>query len=227
VKTIESADKVVQAAVVDELQFTPSIDSTYITVAVNRGAVTLFGDVGTFPEKRHAERAALRVRGVNSVAEQLMVRSVWGIASDAVIANSANEALERAVDVPTGCVTATVHERHVTLTGSTPWQYQRAACARAVRALHGVAGVVNDVTVRPTFTPDGIGHAITTALMRSAQLAGHLVVVTATGGDVTLEGTVHTWAERHEAEYAAWSAPGVTNVNNHINIRQGPLVPQE
>jgi osmotically-inducible protein OsmY len=216
--TLEDADRQVQAAVMEELRFTPNVDCAHISVAVNRGAVTLSGEVDTYPEKRHAEKAALRIRGVGAVAEQLVVRSGWGIATDAVIAHAANEALQRAVDVPSGCVTATVLHRHVTLTGSTPWQHQRAACTRAVNSLHGVAGVVNAVTVSPTFTPEGIGQAISAAFVRSAQLGAANIVVTAKGGDVTLEGTLHTRAERHEAEYAAWSAPGVTNVNNHISL---------
>ena len=216
--TRESTDREIQAAVTDELAFTPSIDSTYINVMVNRGAVTLTGEVSTYPERREAEKAALRVRGVNSVAEQIMVRNVLGLVSDAVIAHAANEALARAADVPSDCVTVTVHHRHVTLTGNTPWQYQRYACERAVRGLHGIGGLSNEITVRPTFTPDGIHEAITAALIRSAQLEGENVSVTAVGGDVTLEGHVRTWAERHQAELAAWSAPGVTNVNNHISI---------
>lgn len=216
--SVTDTDRDIQSAVIAELSWTPSVESTYIDVTVNRGAVRLSGEVDTYPEKRHAERAALRVRGVTAVAEQISVRSPVSSLTDSMIAHSANEALAHAVDVPQGCVTATVHRRQVTLTGSTPWQYQRTACARVVRTLRGVTGVVNVVEVRPTLTPDGVHHAITRALMRSAQIEGENVVVTAVGGDVTLEGRVHTWAERHEAEFAAWSAPGVSNVNNHLHI---------
>jgi osmotically-inducible protein OsmY len=214
-------DKDVQAAVLAELKWTPSIDSSLITVAVSHGAVTLDGEVTTFPEKRQAERAALRVRGVNGVAEQIAVRSLWSSGTDAVIARHANEALAQAVDVPAGCVIATAHHRQVTLSGTTPWQFQRAACLRAVRALHGVVGVINEINVRPAFTADDVHQAITAALVRSAAVQGEAIVVTASAGDVTLTGRVHSWAERHEAEQTAWSAPGVTNVNNHLLIDQG------
>lgn len=221
-------DKDVQSAVLDELKWTPSVDSSLITVEVSHGAVTLDGEVSTFPEKRQAERAALRVRGVNGVAERIAVRSLWSTGTDAVIAHQANEALAHAVDVPPGCVTATVHHRQVTLSGITPWQFQRAACLRAVRALHGVVGVINEISVRPAFTADDVHEAITAALIRSAELQGEAIVVTAAAGDVTLTGRVHTWAERHEAEQTAWSSPGVTNVNNHLMIDTvGPRQPAD
>ena len=216
--TLKDTDGDIRAAVTDELRFTPSVDDSHIDVAVRRGSVTLSGEVETYPEKHLAEKAARRIRGVTAVAEQLTVRSAWSVASDGVIASNANKALQSAVDVPSGCVTATVRHQRVTLTGSTPWQFQRTACARIVQSLHGVLGVTNDVTVKPAFTADGIGQAISAALVRSAQLEAEGIVVTAEGGDVTLAGEVRTWAERHEAEHAAWSAPGVTNVNNHIAI---------
>jgi osmotically-inducible protein OsmY len=212
----------VREAVIDELRSTPGIQSSLITVSVHRGAVTLDGEVSTFPEKRHAEQAALRVHGVNAVAEQISVRSLWSSGTDALIAEHVNKALAQAVDVPAGCVTAAVHHRQVTLSGSTPWQFQRAACLRAVGSLHGVVGVINEIEVRPAFTAADVHEAITAALLRSAELQANEVVVTAADGDITLTGRLHTWAERHEAELTAWAATGVTNVNNHLLIDDPP-----
>jgi osmotically-inducible protein OsmY len=211
-----------RAAVIDELRSTPDIDSSLITVSVSRGAVTLNGEVSTFPEKRHAERAALRVRGVNAVAEQISVRDLWSSGTDALIAEHVNKTLAQAVDVPAGCVTATVHHRQVTLSGTTQWQFQRAACLRAVRSLHGVVSVINEIEVRLAFTVQDVHEAITAALMRRAESQGNEVVVTAADGDITLTGRVHTWAERHEAELTAWAASGVTNVNNLLLIDDPP-----
>ena len=39
------------------------------------------------------------------------------------------------------------------------------------------------------------------------------------GSEILLRGAVRSWAERHEAEKAAWSAPGVTSVKNYITVR--------
>jgi osmotically-inducible protein OsmY len=44
------------------------------------------------------------------------------------------------------------------------------------------------------------------------------ISVEAVGGKVVLTGTVRSWAEREEAELAAWRAPGVTEVQNRIVV---------
>ena len=58
------------------------------------------------------------------------------------------------------------------------------------------------------------------ALVRSAEIDAGNVNVETDGGDVTLTGTVRSWAERDEAEAAAWRG-GATLVTN--NIRIAPL----
>lgn len=213
-----ATDAGIRQAVIAELSWTSNLDSTFITVTVSAGAVSLAGEVDSYPEKRHAEKAALRVRGVTAVDERITVRSLWGVGSDAVLAVLANEALERTVDLPANSVTASAHHRVVTLSGAVPWQHQRVSAERAVGQVMGVIGVTNGVVLAPDATPDRVHTAIKAALMRSAELEGDRVEVTSVAGDVTLEGRVRTWAERHAAEFAAWSAPGVTNVNNHLVI---------
>jgi osmotically-inducible protein OsmY len=44
------------------------------------------------------------------------------------------------------------------------------------------------------------------------------ISVEANLGNVILRGKVRSWAERTEAEHAAWAAPGVKNVKNEISI---------
>ena len=106
----------------------------------------------------------------------------------------------------------------ITLSGSTPWQFQRMAAERAVRYLKGVTSVHNRITIRPVASAIGIKAAITTALVRDAQLEGRNVTVTANGGHVTLSGKVHSVAERRRAATAAWSAPGVTRVTSQLTV---------
>ena len=216
-QTLQKIDADLKAAVAEELAWTPSVNSTHVGVAVDHGAVTLSGEVDTYPERHLAEKAALRVRGVVAVAEEITVRNTWGVANDSDVAREASEALERAVNVPDS-VKAVVHEHFITLSGTVAWQYQRKAAERAVRYLRGVSGVQNTITIKPAVSTAGLKNAISAAFVRSAQLEGNNITVTANAGVVTLEGTVHSRSEQRQATTAAWSAPGVTSVMNRLRL---------
>jgi osmotically-inducible protein OsmY len=185
-------DADLKSDIVDELRWTPNLDSASIGVAVSHGAVTLSGEVDSYPELVIAEQAALRVSGVTALAEEITVRHAWGVVNDTDIAREASEAIDRAVDVPANRVKATVHDHVITLSGSTPWNFQRVAATRAVRYLKGVTGVQNKVTLRPTVSADGIKSAISEAFARDAQLEARKISVTSENGEVTLEGDVHS-----------------------------------
>jgi osmotically-inducible protein OsmY len=213
-------DSELKQAVTDELSWLPYLNSTKIGVAVNDGAVMLSGEVDSYPEKLQAEHAAMRVRGVTAIAEELTVRGKWQGAGDLDIAREATDALDRAVNVPEGAVTATVHDHVITLSGHVPWDYQRESAARAVRYLMGVTGVNNALSVKPTVSASDIRTSIAAALVRSAEVDGRAVTVHAgDDGEVRLEGTVHSWHEREVAQRSAWFAPGVTAVVNDLHVR--------
>lgn len=207
-----------QDAVAEELEWAPNVNSTGIGVSVDGGAITLSGEVDSYPERRRAEEAALRVRGVTAVAEKITVRDLWGAVNDSDIAREATEALQRDIDVPHDSVKAVVHNHWITLSGPVHWQFQRKAAERAVRGLKGVTSIQNAITIEPAVSPSGLQQAIRKAFLRTAQFDGKHVTVTADGGVVTLEGTVHSWSERQQANATAWSAPGVTGVTNRLRI---------
>lgn len=213
------SDVELKSAVIAELSWIPSVDSTHVGVAVVDGAVTLSGEVDSFPEKLLAGKAVARVRGVRAIAQQITVRSDWGAANDTDIAREAGEAVHRAVDVPVG-VQVAVRSHVITLSGSVPWQYQREAAGRAVAYIQGVSQVLNTIELRPIAPAVvDIKAAIGAALVRSAQLEGKRIAVTDdVDGVITLDGIVRSWAERRAAEHASWSAPGVTGVRNHLRI---------
>jgi osmotically-inducible protein OsmY len=215
-------DEDVQREVLTELRFDPEVGRSEIGVIVDGQVATLIGWVDSLPKKWAAERAALRVRGVKAVANEIEVRlPVGDERTDADIAAAAARALAWDTRIPEDAVRVSVSNGWVTLRGEVDWHYQRREAQRVIRNLTGVKGITNLISVRTNGTPmpDYVKDRIVSALFRSAELDARKITVTADGGKVTLAGTVHSWMEAEEAERVAWSAPGVTEVDNRIVVR--------
>lgn len=212
-------DKDLKQHVQNALDWEPSVDATDIGVSVDEGVVTLRGNVASYSEKIAAERVALRVYGVKAVANDLAVRLVSSYQrTDTEIAQAALAALKWNTVVPDDRITLVVKDGWITLAGTLDWQYQKDAAARAVRDLTGVKGVTNDIHVKPVVKTTDVRDKIEAAFKRSAEIDARRVNVTAQDGKVILSGNVHSWAERQEAERAAWSAPGVTHVDDRLTV---------
>lgn len=212
-------DMQIQKDVIDELRWNPSVTEKEIGVAVADGVVTLTGFVPNYAQRFEAEVAAERVVGVKAVACELTVRlPATSIKSDTDIAHKAVDALAWDVVVPDDKIKLRVVEGWITLEGDVEWQYQREAAFRAVRYLAGVRGVTNLIHVKSKVSSFEVSRAIKDALRRSAELDAEKVVVAAADGVVTLKGNVRSYAERQDAERAAWSAPGVTKVVDELFV---------
>lgn len=216
-KTASELQRDVQA----ELKWEPVMHAAEIGVsATEGGVVTLTGHVSSYAQKLRAEQAAKRVMGVHGVANDLVVKLPGSAARDDTdIAQAALSAIRWHTLIPEDRIQVVVKDGWVTLEGEVDWQYQREGAVRVVQDLTGVRGVVNSITVKPTVRPEQVQSRIESALQRTASLDARRVhVETTAGGKVILRGTVRTWAEREDAERAAWSAPGVKEVESHIAL---------
>jgi osmotically-inducible protein OsmY len=203
----------------DELEWEPSIHAAEIGVAVCDGVVSLTGFVPSFAEKLRATKVAQRVRGVQAVANDLELRlpgTDQRIDSD--IARAAVAALAGRTLVPDGRIKVSVSNGWVYLDGDVEWQYQKRAAVDAVHSLIGVKGVIEKISIKPEASSSEVISRIEAALRRSAELDAHQVRVESHDGKVTLIGQLHSWSQREDAERMAWSAPGVSEVENRIMV---------
>jgi osmotically-inducible protein OsmY len=213
------SDADIKRDVEDELRWDPDVDPTDIAVAVKSGVVTLSGFVKSYSQKFEAETAAKRVAGVVGVANDIEVRlPTVDERPDPEIAREAVAALKNQLPVSGQNIKVIVKSGWITLEGDVEWNYQREMAENAVRWLKGVKGVSNQIKLKPLVAPSEIKRKIEEAFRRSAEIDANRITVEASGGEVILKGTVRSWAERKEAERAAWAAPGVTKVDNRIII---------
>jgi osmotically-inducible protein OsmY len=213
-------DSQLQRDVIDELRWDPSIGSEELGVAAKNGVVTLSGQTTSFAKKYAAVRAAERVAGVRAIAEEVAVVLPSSFKrTDTDLAHSVAAVLKWDVSVPDDSVKARVEDGWVWLEGDIDWQYQSAAAERAVRNLTGVRGVTNLLQVKQRASVTDVKQRIEKALERHAELDARQIRVETLDGRVTLRGEVRSWAERQDAEWAAWGAPGVSAVQDDLVVR--------
>jgi osmotically-inducible protein OsmY len=216
------SDLELQRDVIEELEFEPSVNAAHIGVTASKGVVTLTGFVTSYAEKLTAERAARRVKGVRAIAEEIEVRlpSDTKHADDEIAARAIN-ILKWQVGLPADRITVKAEHGIVTLAGEVEWRFQKNDAEAAIHKLSGVVDVINQVRIAAAVHAAEVKEKIQKALQRSAELEAHSISVRTEGRKVVLTGQVRAWYERDLAEQAAWSAPGVTSVEDHLTV--GPI----
>jgi osmotically-inducible protein OsmY len=208
-----------QRDVMDELEFEPRVNAANIGVIAKNGIVTLTGKVSSYAEEYAATEAAERVNGVKAVTDEMKVDlPSFHQRDDEDIAQAALNALKWHVWVPQDAIKVKVNKGWVTLEGKVDYKHQQTAAEAAVQDLMGVTGVSNLITLKTVVAPLDLKVKIENALSRAAELDGEKIDVEVNGNKVTLKGKVTSWAERDEAERAAWSSPGVWSVDDQLVI---------
>jgi osmotically-inducible protein OsmY len=217
-------DAALQRDVMNELRWEPGIQAAEIGVAVRDGVVTLSGNVDSYSKMWAARLAAMRVSGVKAVTERIKVSLPGSYKrSDQEIAQSATNVLNWNILVPSDRVKVSVRDGWITLGGEVDWYYQKNAAEDFVRHLVGVLGVTNGITIKPTVPTVKaleVKNGIAEALRRNARLLrdAEKIQVEISGSKVILRGSVGSLADRDEAEYAAFCAPGVSEVDNRLTV---------
>jgi osmotically-inducible protein OsmY len=212
-------DQALKQEVLNELAWQPGFDEAHIGVTERGGVVTLTGHVGSYAEKCVAERAEGRVTGVRAIVENLKIRYCSNVShGDEEVAKRALDIISWDLSIPKDRVKVKIEKGWVTLTGDVDWRFQRLAAEMDIRNLAGVMGVSNAIGIKPRFPAFDVENRIKAAFRRNAEFAAENIVVTADGDTVTLTGQVAGYHERTLAADTAWSAPGVTQVNDLLTV---------
>jgi osmotically-inducible protein OsmY len=213
------SDREIERDVREELNWDPDLDAEDIAITVKDGVVTLAGFTKSYSDRLEAEHAAKRVAGVHAVANDIEVRlPSIDQRPDPDIARDAIASLKAQLPLSYEKIKVVVKDGWVTLEGTVEWQYQKTTAENAVRKVKGVKGVTNVISLKPKVEPTDIQRRIQEAFKRNAEVDANRITVETHGSEVILKGTVRSWIEREEAERVAWSAPGITYVEDRIVV---------
>lgn len=220
-------DEKIQQDVLEQIRWNPLLDAAEIGVSVRNGVVTLSGQVDTYQKKLAAEKEAKKVAGVRAIAEEIHVGiSPRSKKTDAEIAEAVINALKWHTSIPQENIQVKVEDGIVTLDGEVEWEFQRESAKNAVVNLTGVRNVINTIRLKHKVTPNDLKQRINAAFHRSATLDASKIEVEVVGTKAILKGKVRSFAEREDAENAAWSAPGILDVDNKLELVELEEEPQ-
>ena len=214
------SDPAIRKDVIAELAWEPRVNSGGIDVDVNDGMVTLSGIMDSYSKKMYAEMAASGVQGVTGLNNNIQVElPQHAYRSDTDIEEAIARAYRWSNTIPDQDIRIDVKDGHVELFGSVEWEFQKHRAKRIAEDIIGVKDVTNSINIKSTLpTTSDVKEKISAALKRSIDFDDNRIYVEVHGHIVMLTGKVSTVSEKNRAERAAWSAPGVKEVENKIQV---------
>ncbi len=208
-----------QIDVLEAIRWEPLLKQTEIAVEAHDGIITLSGIVGSYMKKLQVVDAVKAITGVKAVVEKIEVRfDTDDEKSDTQIAAEVLNAIKANRDIPADRVQIEVENGHVTLDGVLERNHQRQAAQLSAGSVEGIKVLTNHIEIE-TDNPDDIEKAeIEQAIKRNWAMNNQDVQVYVSGNKVTLNGIVHSFYQKEEAERMAWNAPGVWAVKNGLVI---------
>jgi osmotically-inducible protein OsmY len=218
-------DSEIQKNVLEELKYEPSLSASEIGVAVKDGVVTLSGTVDSYLKKKAAERVTKRIAGVKVVAEDIEVKYEGAhIKNDTEIAIAVSETLRQNVAVIEEKIKVKVENGVITLEGEVEWEFQKKSAESEIERLIGVKAIISKITIKSKEVPKNIRANIIKAFHRNASVDADKISIEISGSRVILNGKVRSWAESEDAENAVWASPGVSRVENNLEVEQEEIV---
>lgn len=222
-------DEQIQAAVTRAFKMDPRLLSYSPQVKVEKGAVTLTGDVGTLAAKEAGERDARHTIGVRKVDNRLRVRWAEKPPTDEQIANFTRAALKRDPYVERHNIIVECRNAHVALYGIVDTEFEKTHTKWITGCQNGVVHVADYLAVRKQWVPKSdavIDAALKDKLAWSFVDPGNQVTATVEDGVAILRGTVDTWSMWQMAIDLALEA-GARRPHNLIAVRYGePSAPR-
>jgi osmotically-inducible protein OsmY len=207
-------DKAIGDKVQDELEADPGVQATRVNIVVNRGVVTLTGEVDNLLARERAAAVAETVKGVRAVVNTMKVVppfllrdwEIKEIVEDALLEDPATDSYE---------VRVTVSGNVVTLTGTVDSWQEKHLAEKVSKGVKGVTEVNNQLAVRYDETrPDIEIKADVEQILKWDALVDHeMIRVEVKEASVKLSGTVGSAAEKSRAVLGA-HVTGVKSVDS-------------
>lgn len=145
-KRVEDSD--LGREVLAQIRQRPGLTESDVTVAVDRGVVTLTGLARTESERAAIEAAAREVWGVAAIASDMLIKPLRD-RSDADIARDALKAFQHHIFIPANDIMVIVRDGRVTLEGKVHSELQRMLAEAEIKRLRGIESISNHLEVKP------------------------------------------------------------------------------